>query len=169
MLTRYLIIGATAFVLGFGIATYWQSTLRDLDTATRDLGDAKAEVKAHEKNGELAGTINTIESTGVKENQHASDETDRIGRDLATGTVRLQLNASCPELPQAATRSSVANAAGAGSDPAPRQHREAQPAPQLNRAAEPDYLALREGIRRCRTKVTALQGILEEERNLGRD
>lgn len=169
MLKQYLITAAVAFTLGFGIATYWQSTLRELDTTKRDAGDAKATVQAHEKNAQLGGTINTIEATTVKEIRDATTETDRIGRDLAAGTISLRVNATCPQLPAAAAGTGIADGAGAGSTPAPGQHRETQSAPKLNRSAEPDYLALRQGIQRCRSKVTALQGILKEERTVGRN
>lgn len=165
---RYLIIAAVFFALGFALATYWQSILRGLDTATRDAGDAKAVAAAHEKNAELGAAIHEADSTSVKEIHDATLETERLNRDLATGAVRLQLNATCPELPQIAAGSGVIDGTRARPASVPGQHREAQPAPQLSRAAEPDYLALRQGIQKCRIKVTALQAILNEERGLGR-
>ncbi|MDX2094346.1 MAG: lysis system i-spanin subunit Rz [Alphaproteobacteria bacterium] len=167
MLARYLITAATAFLLGFGIAVYWQSTLRELDTAKRDAGDAKATVQAHEKNVRLGSTINSIEATSMKEIHNATNEADRIRHDLTAGAIRLQLNATCPELPAVATGARLPNGSGARFATAPRQHRETQSLAHLRRVAEPDYLALRQGIQRCHSKVTALQAILKEERDVG--
>jgi hypothetical protein len=160
------VIAATVgFLLGFGIATYWQSTLRAHDGTTRDLADSQVQVGAYQQTEQLGAAINTIESVAFKEYSHASDQNDLLFRDLATGTIGLYLNGSCgAEVTPAAAGVGMADGAGAGYSAAPGQHR----APRLDRAAEEDYRALRLGIQRCRAKVTALQDIVKEERRLGK-
>lgn len=165
MLKQSLIIALAGFAAGFLVGAYWQSTLRALDAVEVAAGDAKAHVEAWQRNAGLADTIHAIESNALKEASHASDDINRLSYDLAAGAVRLQLNAHCPGVPELTAGASMADGAGAGPASAPGPHRDAAAAPELSRAAEPAYLALRAGIQRCRTKVTALQGILEGERN----
>jgi hypothetical protein len=157
------------FSLGFGIGTYWQSTLRALDTEKRVAVDAQAVSAGHVAGAKLAEKTNAIETEALKEIAHANDETDGISRDLAAGTVSLHVNATCPTSSEVAAGTGMADGAGAGHDTAPRQDRVALAGqrPVLSRTAEPDYLALRKALKRCPAKVAALQAILSEERRVG--
>lgn len=169
MLGRYLIIAACAFVVGFGVATYWKSLDHALSVAERDISDAKQTIAVHKESAKMAVAIGVIEKTTLEGINHANDQSDAIRRDVAGGTVSLQLAGACPPVPAVASGAVLADGTRTRPAAASGQHRKARTVtdrPTLNPSVHPDYFALREGIARCRSKVTGLQAILTEERRV---
>ncbi|ANI28893.1 hypothetical protein PL78_03430 [Yersinia entomophaga] len=105
-------------------------------TAERDV--ALASVQAMKKQQQQVAALDT---KYVKELADAKTENDRLRADLATGTKRLQLNASCKRLPEAATTPSSPDDAS----------------PRYDAEFERNYLSLRERIGIATSQIAGLQ------------
>jgi prophage endopeptidase len=88
-----------------------------------------------------------LDNKVTKELADARNEVDRLRIDIANGTKRLHINASCPRLPEAPTSASGSNAGS----------------PRLNNSAQRDYLTLRERISTATTMIAGLQDYIKTQ------
>lgn len=139
--TAILIAVLTIFLL-FGV-TYYQGRVT---TLKRDVAEITAVANQQKKDLQLIEAqrqaVAAIDIKYTKELADAKSENDRLRADIASGTKRLQLNATCPK--------PVSKTTGTASVPDDASAR-------LTNAAERDYLSLRERIGIATTQITGLQ------------
>ncbi|ELI8046807.1 lysis protein [Yersinia enterocolitica] len=139
--TAILIAVLTIFLL-FGV-TYYQGRVT---TLKRDVAEITAVANQQKKDLQLIEAqrqaVAAIDIKYTKELADAKSENDRLRADIASGTKRLQLNATCSK--------SVPKTTGPASDPDDASAR-------LTNAAERDYLSLRERIGIATSQINGLQ------------
>lgn len=129
----------------FGL-TYYHYRVQSLD---RDVAEITAVANQQKKDLQLIEAqrqaVAAIDIKYTKELADAKSENERLRADVANGTKRLQLNATCPKPVSKTTGpASVTDDAGA----------------RLTDAAERDYLSLRERIGIATTQITGLQAYI---------
>ena len=145
MFERYLLI--VAVTIGFLAGLYVDGLRCSVKETKRETAQAQVQIKAHEKGVALSHVFSSIETEFFKGLSHVKEENAALRNAVAAGATSLRVATSC-DLPAPTARVTISHGAGA----------------RLNPALEPDYYALREGIGRCRAKVTALQEIIRQER-----
>ncbi|HDL7807521.1 TPA: lysis protein [Yersinia enterocolitica] len=139
--TAILIAVLTIFLL-FGV-TYYQGRVT---TLKRDVAEITAVANQQKKDLQLIEAqrqaVAAIDIKYTKELADAKSENDRLRADIASGTKRLQLNATCSK--------PVPKTTGPASDPDDASAR-------LTNAAERDYLSLRERIGIATSQINGLQ------------
>ncbi|ELX2275695.1 lysis protein [Yersinia enterocolitica] len=142
--TAILIAVLTIFLL-FGV-TYYQGRVT---TLKRDVAEITAVANQQKKDLQLIEAqrqaVAAIDIKYTKELADAKSENDRLRADIASGTKRLQLNATCSK--------SVPKTTGPASDPDDASAR-------LTNAAERDYLSLRERIGIATSQINGLQAYI---------
>ncbi|CNE41147.1 lysis protein [Yersinia kristensenii] len=136
------ILIAVAVALLFGV-TYYQGRVT---TLKRDVAEITAVANQQEKDLQLIETqrqaVAAIDIKYTKELADAKSENERLRADIANGTKRLQLNATCPKpVPKATGPASVPDDAS----------------PRLTESAQRDYLSLRERIGIATSQINGLQ------------
>lgn len=139
--TAILIAVLTIFLL-FGV-TYYQGRVT---TLKRDVAEITAVANQQKKDIQLIEAqrqaVAAIDIKYTKELADAKSENDRLRADIASGTKRLQLNATCPKpVPKTTGPASIPDDASA----------------RLTNAAERDYLSLRERIGIATSQISGLQ------------
>ncbi|ELW8976953.1 lysis protein [Yersinia enterocolitica] len=142
--TAILIAVLTIFLL-FGV-TYYQGRVT---TLKRDVAEITAVANQQKKDLQLIEAqrqaVAAIDIKYTKELADAKSENDRLRADIASGTKRLQLNATCSK--------PVPKTTGPASDPDDASAR-------LTNAAERDYLSLRERIGIATSQINGLQAYI---------
>ncbi|CNJ18415.1 putative prophage endopeptidase [Yersinia aldovae] len=136
------ILIAVAVALLFGV-TYYQGRVTTLQ---RDVAEITAVANQQKKDLQLIEVqrqaVAAIDIKYTKELADAKSENERLRADIANGTKRLQLNATCPKPVSKTTGpASVDDATG----------------PELTPTARRDYLSLRERIGIATTQIAGLQ------------
>ncbi|WP_145587426.1 lysis protein [Yersinia rochesterensis] len=139
------ILGAALIIL-ISILGYFQSRVT---TLKRDVAEITAVANQQKKDLQLIETqrqaVAAIDIKYTKELADAKSENERLRADIANGTKRLQLNATCTKpVPKTTGPASVPDDASA----------------RLTNAAERDYLSLRERIGIATTQITGLQAYI---------
>lgn len=142
--TAILIAVLTIFLL-FGV-TYYQGRVT---TLKRDVAEITAVANQQKKDLQLIETqrqaVAAIDIKYTKELADAKSENERMRADIANGTKRLQLNATCPKpVSKTSGPASVTDDASA----------------RLTNAAERDYLNLRERIGIATSQISGLQAYI---------
>ncbi|MFM1470487.1 lysis protein [Yersinia enterocolitica] len=136
------ILIAVAVALLFGV-TYYQGRVAALQ---RDVAEITAVANQQKKDLQLIETqrqaVAAIDIKYTKELADAKSENERLRADIANGTKRLQLNATCT--------SPVSKTTGPASVPDDASAR-------LTNAAERDYISLRERIGIATSQINGLQ------------
>ncbi|WP_264190960.1 lysis protein [Yersinia intermedia] len=142
--TAILIAVLTIFLL-FGV-TYYQGRVTTLQ---RDVAEITAVANQQKKDLQLIETqrqaVAAIDIKYTKELADAKSENERLRADIANGTKRLQLNATCTK--------PVSKTTGPSSIPDDASAR-------LTNAAERDYLSLRERIGIATSQINGLQAYI---------
>ncbi|HHU4999962.1 TPA: lysis protein [Yersinia enterocolitica] len=142
--TAMLIAVLTIFLL-FGV-TYYQGRVTTLQ---RDVAEITAVANQQKKDLQLIETqrqaVAAIDIKYTKELADAKSENERLRADIASGTKRLQLNATCTK--------PVSKTTGPASIPDDASAR-------LTNAAERDYLSLRERIGIATSQINGLQAYI---------
>ncbi|CQJ55177.1 lysis protein [Yersinia enterocolitica] len=142
--TAMLIAVLTIFLL-FGV-TYYQGRVTTLQ---RDVAEITAVANQQKKDLQLIETqrqaVAAIDIKYTKELADAKSENERLRADIASGTKRLQLNATCT--------SPVSKTTGPASVPDDASAR-------LTNAAERDYISLRERIGIATSQINGLQAYI---------
>lgn len=142
--TAILIAVLTIFLL-FGV-TYYQGRVTTLQ---RDVAEITAVANQQKKDLQLIETqrqaVAAIDIKYTKELADAKSENERLRADIASGTKRLQLNATCSK--------PVSKTTGPASVPDDASAR-------LTNAAERDYLSLRERIGITTSQISGLQAYI---------
>ncbi len=142
------ILIAVAVALLFGV-TYYQGRVAALQ---RDVAEITAVANQQKKDLQLIETqrqaVAAIDIKYTKELADAKSENERLRADIANGTKRLQLNATCT--------SPVSKTTGPASVPDDASAR-------LTNAAERDYLSLRERIGIATTQIAGLQSYIRTQ------
>nr|WP_155483248.1 lysis protein [Yersinia frederiksenii] len=142
--TAILIAVLTIFLL-FGV-TYYQGRVTTLQ---RDVAEITAVANQQKKDLQLIETqrqaVAAIDIKHTKELADAKSENERLRADVANGTKRLQLNATCTK--------AVSKTTGPASIPDDASAR-------LTNAAERDYLSLRERIGIATSQINGLQAYI---------
>ncbi|HFI1933471.1 TPA: lysis protein [Yersinia enterocolitica] len=142
--TAMLIAVLTIFLL-FGV-TYYQGRVTTLQ---RDVAEITAVANQQKKDLQLIETqrqaVAAIDIKYTKELADAKSENERLRADIANGTKRLQLNATCTK--------PVSKTTGPSSIPDDASAR-------LTNAAERDYLSLRERIGIATSQINGLQAYI---------
>ncbi|HDL7195541.1 TPA: lysis protein [Yersinia enterocolitica] len=142
--TAILIAVLTIFLL-FGV-TYYQGRVTTLQ---RDVAEITAVANQQKKDLQLIETqrqaVAAIDIKYTKELADAKSENERLRADIASGTKRLQLNATCTK--------PVSKTTGPASVPDDASAR-------LTNAAERDYLSLRERIGIATSQINGLQAYI---------
>ncbi|CNI11513.1 putative prophage endopeptidase [Yersinia frederiksenii] len=145
--TAMLIAVLTIFLL-FGV-TYYQGRVTTLQ---RDVAEITAVANQQKKDLQLIETqrqaVAAIDIKYTKELADAKSENERLRADIASGTKRLQLNATCTK--------PVSKTTGPASVPDDASAR-------LTNAAERDYLSLRERIGIATTQIAGLQSYIRTQ------
>ncbi|EKN3597697.1 TPA: lysis protein [Yersinia enterocolitica] len=145
--TAILIAVLTIFLL-FGV-TYYQGRVTTLQ---RDVAEITAVANQQKKDLQLIETqrqaVAAIDIKYTKELADAKSENERLRADIASGTKRLQLNATCTK--------PVSKTTGPASVPDDASAR-------LTNAAERDYLSLRERIGIATTQIAGLQSYIRTQ------
>lgn len=145
-ITRYGLAGmllvVIASVLQFGL-TYYQGRITTLQ---RDVAEITAVARQQQTTLDQIEVqrqaVAAIDIKYTKELADAKSENERLRADIANGTKRLQLNATCTKpVPKATGPASIPDDASA----------------RLTNAAERDYLSLRERIGIATTQIAGLQ------------
>ena len=139
------ILGAALIIL-ISILGYFQSRVT---TLKRDVAEITAVANQQKKDLQLIETqrqaVAAIDIKYTKELADAKSENERLRADIASGTKRLQLNATCPKPVSKATGpASVDDVASA----------------RLTNAAERDYIDLRERIGIATSQINGLQAYI---------
>lgn len=142
--TAMLIAVLTIFLL-FGV-TYYQGRVTTLQ---RDVAEITAVANQQKKDLQLIETqrqaVAAIDIKYTKELADAKSENERLRADIANGTKRLQLNATCTKpAPKTTGTASVTDDASA----------------RLTNAAERDYISLRERIGIATSQINGLQAYI---------
>ncbi len=136
------ILIAVAVALLFGV-TYYQGRVTTLQ---RDVAEITAVANQQKKDLQLIEVqrqaVAAIDIKTTKELADVKSENERLRTDIASGTKRLQLNATCSK--------PVSKTTGPASVPDDASAR-------LNNAAERDYLSLRERIGIATSQISGLQ------------
>lgn len=139
------ILIAVAVALLFGV-TYYQGRVATLQ---RDVAEITAVANQQKKDLQLIETqrqaVAAIDIKHTKELADAKSENERLRADIANGTKRLQLNATCTK--------PVSKTTGPSSIPDDASAR-------LTNAAERDYLSLRERIGIATSQINGLQAYI---------
>lgn len=139
--TAMLIAVLTIFLL-FGV-TYYQGRVTTLQ---RDVAEITAVANQQKKDLQLIETqrqaVAAIDIKYTKELADAKSENERLRADIASGTKRLQLNATCTK--------PVSKTTGPASIPDDASAR-------LTESAQRDYLSLRERIGIATSQINGLQ------------
>ncbi|MFQ6279805.1 lysis protein [Yersinia enterocolitica] len=134
---------AAAVIILISILVYSQSRVT---TLKRDVAEITAVANKQKKDLQLIEVqrqdVAAIDIKTTKELADVKSENERLRTDIANGTKRLQLNATCSK--------SVSKTSAAASDPDDASAR-------LTNAAERDYLSLRERIGIATTQIAGLQ------------
>ncbi|CNE50521.1 lysis protein [Yersinia enterocolitica] len=134
---------AAAVIVLISILVYSQSRVT---TLKRDVAEITAVANQQKKDLQLAEihrqAVTAIDIKTTKELADAKSENERLRADIASGTKRLQLNATCTK--------PVSKTTGPASVPDDASAR-------LTNAAERDYLSLRERIGIATTQIAGLQ------------
>ncbi|WP_420907100.1 lysis protein [Yersinia bercovieri] len=142
--TAILISVLTIFLL-FGV-TYYQGRVTTLN---RDVAEITAVANQQKKDLQLIETqrqaVAAIDIKYTKELADAKSENERLRADIASGTKRLQLNATCSK--------PVSKTTGPASIPDDASAR-------LTNAAERDYISLRERIGIATSQISGLQAYI---------
>ncbi|EOD4068099.1 lysis protein [Yersinia enterocolitica] len=142
--TAMLIAVLTIFLL-FGV-TYYQGRVTTLQ---RDVAEITAVANQQKKDLQLIETqrqaVAAIDIKHTKELADAKSENERLRADIASGTKRLQLNATCTN--------PVSKTTGPASVPDDASAR-------LTNAAERDYISLRERIGIATSQINGLQAYI---------
>lgn len=142
--TAILIAVLTIFLL-FGV-TYYQGRVTTLQ---RDVAEITAVANQQKKDLQLIETqrqaVAAIDIKYTKELADAKSENERLRADIASGTKRLQLNATCTK--------PVSKTTGPASVPDDASAR-------LTNAAERDYISLRERIGIATSQINGLQAYI---------
>ncbi|EOI7482070.1 lysis protein [Yersinia enterocolitica] len=142
--TAMLIAVLTIFLL-FGV-TYYQGRVTTLQ---RDVAEITAVANQQKKDLQLIETqrqaVAAIDIKHTKELADAKSENERLRADIASGTKRLQLNATCTN--------PVSKTTGPASIPDDASAR-------LTESAERDYLSLRERIGIATSQINGLQAYI---------
>lgn len=145
-ITRYGLAGmllvVIASVLQFGL-TYYQGRITTLQ---RDVAEITAVARQQQTTLDQIEVqrqaVAAIDIKYTKELADAKSENERLRADIANGTKRLQLNATCSKpVPKTTGPASVPDDASA----------------RLTNAAERDYLSLRERIGIATSQISGLQ------------
>lgn len=142
--TAILIAVLTIFLL-FGV-TYYQGRVT---TLKRDVAEITAVANQQKKDLQLIEAqrqaVAAIDIKYTKELADAKSENDRLRADIASGTKRLQLNATCSKsVPKTTGPASVTDDGSA----------------RLTESAERDYLSLRERIGIATSQINGLQAYI---------
>lgn len=139
------ILIAVVVALLFGV-TYYQGRVTVLQ---RDVAEITAVANQQKKDLQLIEAqrqaVAAIDIKYTKELVDAKSENERLRADIASGTKRLQLNATCSKsVPKTTGPASVDDATG----------------PELTPAAERDYIDLRERIGIATSQINGLQAYI---------
>lgn len=139
------ILGAALIIL-ISILGYFQSRVT---TLKRDVAEITAVANQQKKDLQLIETqrqaVAAIDIKYTKELADAKSENERLRADIANGTKRLQLNATCPK--------PVSKTTGPASIPDDASAR-------LTESAQRDYFTLRERIGIATTQINGLQAYI---------
>ncbi|HDL7100135.1 TPA: lysis protein [Yersinia enterocolitica] len=143
MMNRVTAILIAVLVASLYGLTYYHYRVQSLD---RDVAEITAVANQQKKDLQLIEAqrqaVAAIDIKYTKELADAKSENDRLRADIASGTKRLQLNATCSKpVPKTTGPASVPDDASA----------------RLTDAAERDYLSLRERIGIATTQIAGLQ------------
>lgn len=145
--------GATAvaaliiFVAGYGFAGYTISGRYKAQISAMQERNAEELSRAHQKAEELSQRLSMAAREYVKQLNEAKHANQLLADAVARDSVRLRVKATCP-LPETAPGGVVDNGAS----------------PELDRAARPDYFAVRNGIVTITSQLGACQEVLRMER-----
>lgn len=139
------ILGAALIIL-ISILGYFQSRVT---TLKRDVAEITAVANQQKKDLQLIETqrqaVAAIDIKYTKELADAKSENERLRADIANGTKRLQLNATCPKpVSKTTVAASVPDDASA----------------RLTDSAQRDYLSLRERIGIATSQINGLQAYI---------
>ena len=142
------ILGAALIIL-ISILGYFQSRVT---TLKRDVAEITAVANQQKKDLQLIETqrqaVAAIDIKYTKELADAKSENERLRADIASGTKRLQLNATCTKPVSKTTGpASVDDVTG----------------PELTPAARRDYIDLRERIGIATTQIAGLQSYIRTQ------
>lgn len=129
----------------FGL-TYYHYRVQSLSRDVAELSKVAKQQQATLDQIEIQSqTVAAIDIKYTKELADAKSENERLRADIATGTKRLQLNATCTKpVPKTTAPASVDDVTS----------------PRLNESAERDYLTLRERIDIATSQINGLQAYI---------
>lgn len=156
----YVLLGALVGAIALAVTSFFYGEhVEDLSWqakwSEREMALAKSHAKTtdeyREREQVLQGAIALMDKDYTAKLKEATYENASLRSAIDTGAKRLLVRARCPAapgLPQAAANPGVDHGAGA----------------ELDAAARPDYYALREGLTRVDSKLSACQSALSTER-----
>jgi prophage endopeptidase len=142
-------VAAVAAVVVFGLLAYLAYANQGLRHDRDTLKSANSQLSQNLRiQSDLQIRANAIDTHRTKELADAKSKIADLQRDVADGTKRLQLNASC----KSSTASTASTASGLADGASPR----------LTDAAERDYFRLRERIETARSQIAGLQDYIND-------